>query len=179
MSSEKNNSELFDKEVLNKLYRYAFTLCMNQNDAYDLLQYAVEKYLCNGSTDKQDSALAYVRVVIRNRFIDEYRKKNRFPEDVFEDESTVAIDVSSLEDVVLAELELELVWQRFDPFEKEVLYYWAVEGMTAKEISAHINVPRGTILSRIYRLRKKIESISSDGKASENIVGNISRGSKI
>jgi len=179
MSSERNNSALFDQELLNKLYRYAYTLCMNKDDAYDLLQYALEKYLCKNHDDKYGSAMAYVRVIIRNRFIDEYRKQQKFPEDSFDDDNAIAIDVASLEQVVLAQVELEIVWEKLDIFEREILYYWAVEEMTAAEISTQINVPRGTILSRIYRLRKKIQAINNNGETSGDKVGNKSRGSKL
>ena len=37
--------------------------------------------------------------------------------------------------------DLEIVWQLLDPFEREILYYWAVEEMTAQEISHQIDVP--------------------------------------
>ena len=47
-----------------------------------------------------------------------------------------------------------------DIFEREILYYWAIEGMTAQEISRQIDTPRGTVLSRLYRLRKKFETDS-------------------
>ncbi len=172
-----NDSEVFDKHVLHKLFRYAYSLCVNEDDAYDLLHYALEKYLHNQSSSKQGGAVAYVRTIIRHRFIDEYRKKKRFPEEVFDEESAVAIDVSSLEDIVLAQVELEAVWQKIDPFEREILYYWTIEGMTAQEISQQIGVPRGTVLSRIYRLRKKIQLANND-VVSKNLNDNISRGNK-
>ncbi|MFK5856677.1 MAG: sigma-70 family RNA polymerase sigma factor [Bacteroidota bacterium] len=159
-----NDSMIFDKDVIQKLFRYACTLCINQDDAYDLLQYALEKFLRNQSDTKQITDVVYVRTIIRNRFIDEYRRLKRFPEESYDDESTVAIDVSSLEDNVLAQIELESVWEIFDPFEREILYYWAIEEMTAQEISDQINVPRGTILSRIYRLRRKIEATKDESK---------------
>ncbi len=174
-----SNSNIFDREVLQKLYRYACTLCINQDDAYDLLQYAFEKYLHNQRDSKRGSEVAYLRTIIRNRFIDDYRRKQRFPEDSYDDESPVAIDVVSLEDTVLAEVELEIVWQRFDPFEREILYYWAVEEMSAQEISEQINVPRGTVLSRIYRLRKKIEETTEDNTVIGASSGNASGGNTV
>ena len=162
-----SESTLFDRAILQKLFRYACTLCINQDDAYDLLQYALEKYLQNQSNSKQGSEVAYVRTIMRNRFIDEYRRSKRFPEESYDDESAIAIDVASLEEMVIAQLDLEIIWEKLDPFEREILYYWAIEEMTAQEISSQINVPRGTVLSRIYRLRKKIESESESGKLSE------------
>ena len=179
MSDDMSNSKLFDKEVLQKLFRYACTLCINQDDAYDLLQYALEKYLHNKFASKQKSEVAYVRTIMRNKFIDEYRRSKRFPEESYDDENTVAIDVASLEETVITQVYLEAVWEKFDPFEREILYYWAVEEMTTLEISAQLDVPRGTVLSRIHRLRKKIE-LTKEGSAysEEGASGNLSGGRK-
>ena len=158
---------------MQKLFRYACTLCINQDDAYDLLQYSIEKYLHNRSRSIQGSEMAYVRKIIRNRFIDEYRRLKRFPEDSYDDDVAMDIDITTLEETVLGQVELEIVWKNFDSFEREILYYWAVEEMTAQEISIELDVPRGTVLSRIYRLRKKIESISED------VSGNLTGGSRV
>jgi len=157
------NTRFFDRSELNKLHRYGCVLCVNSDDAYDLLQYAIEKYLQKPAIKKfegktHSSDLSYVRTIMRNRFIDEYRKSVRFPEESYDDSSLVAIDETSLENVVIAEIELESIWKKLDTIEREILYYWAIEGMTALEIADQTGVPRGTILSRLYRLRKKFES---------------------
>ena len=158
---------IFDRPVLQRLYRYGSTLCKDQDDACDLVQYALEKYLQNPAGHKNTNDLAYVRTIMRNRFIDEYRRSSRFPQESYDDDSTVALDESSLEDIVIAQADLEIIWGALDPFEREILYYWAVEEMTAREISIQISVPRGTVLSRIYRVRKKIESETGDGSLTE------------
>lgn len=158
-----SNAHFFDRSELQKLYRYGCVLCTGTDDAYDLLQYAIEKYLQKPDIQKSRSKqhgsdLAYVRTIMRNRFIDEYRKSARFPEERYDDNSPVAIDETSLDDIIIAEIDLEIIWKKLDTFEREILYYWAIEGMTAKEISKQIDVPRGTVLSRLYRLRKKFEA---------------------
>lgn len=157
------NARFFDRSELQKLHRYGCALCINPDDAYDLLQYAIEKYLQKPDIGKftempHNSDLAYVRTIMRNRFIDQYRKSARFPEESYDDNSPMAIDETSLEDIIIAEIELESIWQKLDTIEREILYYWAIEGMTAQEISRYIEVPRGTVLSRLYRLRKKFET---------------------
>lgn len=158
-----SDPKLFDGPVLQRLYRYGCALSSDSDDAYDLLQYALEKYLQHPADRTHASDQAYIRTIMRNRFIDEYRRSNRFPQESYDDASPVAMDETSLEDIVIAQVDLEIVWQLLDPFERELLYYWAVEEMTAQEISSQIDVPRGTVLSRIYRVRKKIETKVSSG----------------
>lgn len=161
-----SDTTMFDRSVLQKLYRYACTLCKDSDDAYDLLHHALEKYLQHPSKRAQAGDLAYVRTIMRNRFIDDYRRSNRFPQDSYDDASPVAMDEHSLEDIVIAQVDLEIVWELLDPFERELLYYWAVEEMSAQEIAGQIDVPRGTVLSRIYRVRKKIETEIRSGRLS-------------
>jgi RNA polymerase sigma-70 factor (ECF subfamily) len=61
-----------------------------------------------------------------------------------------------LEDIVIAEYEVEAIMAILEPLERELLYFWAVEGYTAQEIADWTDSPRGTVLSRIHRLRQKI-----------------------
>lgn len=152
-----SSNDFFNRLELNNLYRYGYALCNNQDDAYDLLQYALEKYLHKPAQYNNSNDLAYVRTTMRNRFIDERRKSSRFPEDEYDDSSLVIIDESTLEDVVVAQLDLEIIWQELKIVEREVLYYWAIEGLTAQEIANQLDVPRSTVLSRLYRIRKKFD----------------------
>lgn len=153
-----SSGNFFNRVEMNNLYRYGYALCNNQDDAYDLLQYALEKYLHKLDRHNDASDLAYVRTTMRNRFIDEYRRSTRFPEEEYDDGLLVAIDETALEDVVVAQLDLEIMWKELNTVEREVLYYWAIEGMTAQEIAVQIGVARGTVLSRLYRIRKKFDT---------------------
>ena len=163
-----SSGNFFNRTELNNLYRYGYALCANQDDAYDLLQYALEKYLHKPARYNDVSDMAYVRTTMRNRFIDEYRKSTRFPQEEYDDGLLVAIDEAALEDVVVAQLDLEIIWKELNTVEREVLYYWAIEGMTAQEIANQIDVPRGTVLSRLYRIRKRFDTKEKNNEISES-----------
>ncbi|NOQ90562.1 MAG: sigma-70 family RNA polymerase sigma factor [Gammaproteobacteria bacterium] len=145
----------FDRSELQKLHRYGCALSKNPDDAYDLLQYAIEKYLQKPNSKKHSNDIAYVQTIMRNRYIDEYRKSTRFTEESYDDNSPVAMDETSLEDICIAQLDLKIIWEKLDTLEREILYYWAVEGKTAQEISNQTDTPRGTVLSRLFRIRRK------------------------
>ena len=161
-----SDGDFFNRDELNNLYRYGYALCTNQDDAYDLLQYALEKYLHKPAGYSNASDLAYVRTTMRNRFIDDCRKSTRFPEEEYDDGSLIAIDETTLENVVVAQFDLEIVWKELNTMEREVLYYWAIEGMTAQEIADQIDVPRGTVLSRLYRIRKRFDTKAENNELS-------------
>lgn len=157
---------MFDRQALNKLYQYAISLCGQEADAYDLLQSSLEKYLkAQQSTAKSvDAPLAYMRRIMRNLYIDQYRHKQRHPSDEFDEEHHSSIsDISSqsLEQITIDRNTLQHLWQQLNDKERELLYMWAVLGHTIDEIASELECPRGTLLARIHRLRKKLHSVST------------------
>jgi RNA polymerase sigma-70 factor (ECF subfamily) len=152
---------LLDRENLQKLHRYAYTLTANEADAYDLLQSAIETSL-NRPSDSVSKTITYLRVIMKNRFIDDYRHKQKFPLENIDDHSPVSIDESSLEDVVIASHDLESLWPTLEPIDREVLFFWAVEGYSMREIADRLEISRGTLLSRIHRLRKRMTAQGDD-----------------
>ena len=152
---------VLDRKNLQKLHRYAYALTANEADAYDLLQSAIESSL-NRPSDNVNKTIAYIRVIMRNRFIDEYRHKQTFPLENIDDHSPVSMDESSLEDVVIASHDLASLWKTLEPVDREVLFFWAVEGFSMREIADKLEISRGTLLSRIHRLRKKLAAKAGD-----------------
>jgi RNA polymerase sigma factor (sigma-70 family) len=152
---------LLERKDLQKLQRYAYSLTANEADAYDLLQSAIETSL-NRPADSVSKTISYIRMIMKNRFIDAYRHRQSFPLDDIYDHSPVSMDGSSLEDIVIAGHDLDALWTRLEPIDREVLFFWAVEGYSMSEIAEKLEVSRGTLLSRIHRLRKRLTTESDD-----------------
>ncbi|MGF1548574.1 MAG: RNA polymerase sigma factor [Thiotrichales bacterium] len=153
---------MFDSDTLNRLYRYAYSLTGHKVEAEDLLQDGLERYLRAGQKSV-DNPLAYVRRILRNGFIDGLRRKNLHPEIQYSEEFEAQdIDMRTLESIMVDQDLLARIWLQLAPFEREILYFWAVEGMTVQEVSNELGTPRGTILSRIHRLRARLRAESSD-----------------
>ncbi len=146
----------FTEAQLNQLYQYALVLCDQPADAYDLLQTSLEQYLPKRA--QVDDPMAYVRRTIRNRWIDTHRKEvirenyENSPPDIAE---------STLENIVIQQDLLKKIWQQLGSEERELLYYWAVLECSVTEISQELGIPRGTLLSRLHRMRKRIEEQSN------------------
>jgi len=161
---------VFDKQQLNQLYRYCYALTVHRDDAYDLLQSALEKYLKN-PPNASYSESAYLRKIIRNQFIDNIRRINsvKFESfdsgtfddtngaDYFDHQDVIAINSSALDEMLINEEMVDWIWSILDTVEREIVFLWAVEGYTAAEVATELDMPRGTVLSRIHRLRKKIK----------------------
>lgn len=148
-----------DEATLNRLYRYCCALTGNDASAYDLLQDGMERYLKrDASLGAPDCPEAMLRRILRNRFIDTYRADRSDCEEPYDEQRPGALSLGfqGLEDTLIARQDLEALWQQLGPLERELLHLWAVEGHTAQEVADLLDEPRGTVLSRIHRLRRRL-----------------------
>lgn len=152
---------MFDKDALQKLYRYSYSLTCDEHDAYDLLQGSLEKFIKSDVVANQPAA--YMKRIIYNRFIDEYRRQQKVQFESLEESSLPAdFDVQTLEELLVNEDMAKQILQSLEPDEREIMYCWAVEGFSTSEIAEKFEKPKGTILSKIYRMRKKLVKQFSD-----------------
>ncbi len=159
---------VFDRPALDRLYQYAISLCGAEADAYDLLQSALERYLQAQRKKNQqiENPQAYMRQIIRNSFIDLHRQQRVYNSDEFDEQiHTKVPDISShsLENLVIEQDLLEKIWQHLNFNERELLYLWGLLGHTIDEIALELQCPRGTLLARIHRLRKKLQKTQTLG----------------
>ena len=149
---------MFDEKQLNGLYRYCFSLTGEEHESYDLLQSSIEKFL-KANISGVDNKIAYIKKIIRNHYIDACRKNSKIDEEQYDETVTyVDMNTNSLEKVVASQYQVEAVWQQLTVSEREIMYFWAVEGYTTDELAEFLGMPRGTLLSKIHRLRKRLEA---------------------
>jgi len=146
---------MFDQDTLNKLYRFSYSLTLNDSDAYDLLQNSLEKFIKNQS--KKDNDLAFMYRIIRHQFIDDYRKNSKHQTLPFEEQEYIDFDVKTLESISIDADLIEQLITYLDPLEREILFYWAIEGYTTQQIADMLTMPKGTVLSKIHRMRLRIK----------------------
>ncbi len=157
------SDKMLDETQLQTLYQYAMVLSQHRDDAYDLLQSAVESYLIKVKRGTQviECPVAYVRTLIRNRYIDHYRYRQRWQSESFEELALYDISPVDLEQVVIDSDELQGIWTQLSVEDRDILYHWAVLGYSTDEACALLDMPRGTFLSRIHRLRKRCQAMSN------------------
>jgi RNA polymerase sigma-70 factor (ECF subfamily) len=59
-----------------------------------------------------------------------------------------------------------------NPVEREILYFWAIEGFSTTEVAKIMKMPKGTVLSKIHRMRIAIKqrfSIDNDNKTARQL----------
>lgn len=155
-----NHSVRLTPEDLQSLFQYAHTLCQHRDDAYDLVQSSVERYLkeCQSGA-KVRKPLAYIRTLIRNRFIDQFRHHQRWPSQPYEETSDYDISPLDIESLHINQQALAQVWKTLSPQDRDILYHWAILGYSTDEACAHLGMARGSFLSRIHRLRKQCKTL--------------------
>ncbi len=147
---------MFTKKDLTMFFRYCLSLTGDAHLADDLLQCCFEKYV-KLDTSKVQNAKAYFRRIIRNQFIDDQRKKgNQLKYELDENAAVIQLDLKSLDDIIVEREMVATILHSLAPLEREILFLWAVEGFSLQEISNDLGIPKGTLLSRLHRLKIKI-----------------------
>lgn len=141
-------------DVLPGLRRFAASLAGNLADADDLLQSTVERLLRRGLPDDAE-VLPWALRVCRNLWIDELRSR-KVRRDAAGDPAVAGERIVHGERQVLGEMtlaELQRVLSSMPDEQRAVIELVAVEGHSYKEAAAVLDVPIGTIMSRLARAR--------------------------
>lgn len=161
--------EHFEREALPHLdavYRVALRLAGNAGDAEDLSQETMLKaFRAWHQYRPGTNAKAWLLTILRNTFINQYRRARQRPEtvDVHEAEKfTVFRDVQDAdpEGTFFAQLVDDDVLRAIDalPDEfRETVVLSDVEGLSYAEIAEVTGVPIGTVKSRLFRARQQLQ----------------------
>jgi len=168
---------MLNKDELNHLYRYALSLSAREEVAYDLVQGAVERYLKKHSVSKIliEKPLAYLKTIIRNLYFDLERHKKVVPMVSIESKEVSYIEPldDSMEDMLINQQEVLQLLGCLNVEENELLYLWAVEEHTVDEIAHIYKKPKGTVLSKLHRLKKRIreqlQSLNVQAKVKDQV----------
>ncbi|ROS05325.1 RNA polymerase sigma-70 factor (ECF subfamily) [Sinobacterium caligoides] len=145
---------MFTSTELNQLYQYAHILTNDRDDAYDLLQNCLEKFLRRRPITL--SKMGYLKKMIKHQFIDQYRHQHRYPKEALCSVNETHALPHSLEKTMIDQQTLERLWLKLPSADRELLYLWAVEGLTHRQIGQRLQRPIGTVLSQVHRLKKKL-----------------------
>ncbi|MGH9456029.1 MAG: RNA polymerase sigma factor [Thermoanaerobaculia bacterium] len=140
-------------QSLDEGFRYALSLTHDRSEAEDLVQDAVTTML----RKRASWDLPYLFATIRNRFIDSWRRKLKISLVPLERGAIFGRQAESAEsfDCLEAAL-LHEALGTLRPDERETLFLAVVEGYTADEIGRLSGRPRGTVLSLLFRAKKKL-----------------------
>ncbi|MDX1672857.1 MAG: sigma-70 family RNA polymerase sigma factor [Balneolaceae bacterium] len=163
----------FEEEIiphLDAMYNFALRLTSDPNDAEDLVQDTIVKaYRFFSSYEKGTNAKAWLFRILKNSYINNYRKKSKQPNQVDYDEVSTfyetiraeRTDTSDLEDRMYRELIDDDITKALEELPEDfrtVVLLCDIEGFTYEEIANMLDVPIGTIRSRLHRGRNLLKA---------------------
>ncbi|MCQ4607004.1 sigma-70 family RNA polymerase sigma factor [Corynebacterium pseudogenitalium] len=162
--------------LLDQLYGGALRMTRNPQDAEDLVQETFLKaYNAFDSFKPGTNLKAWMYRIMTNTYINSYRKKKRRPletsaEDVTDHQlyTTSSHDSTGLESAEVEALKVmpnSRISEALNALNEDyrmVVYYADVEGMAYKEIAEVMDIPLGTVMSRLHRGRKQLREMLKD-----------------
>ena len=153
-----NQNELITE--MPKLRKFAGKLTRNATEAEDLLQSTLLRALEKKTYFETDTDLfKWTSKIMYNIFVTDYRRKTKFetqydPESYLEKITTEATQESKAE---LANVKRAMMKMKQD--QREILILICVQGMRYEEVSEMLQIPVGTVRSRLSRARERLQII--------------------
>lgn len=142
-----------------KLRRFALSLCGNAQDADDLVQAACEKALRNAAQFEPGTRMdSWMYRIVQTLWLDDRRRAARrgpavSPEDAFlSDEGKAA----SLPEDRMMLARARAAMQELPEGQRVVLSLVAIEGLSYREAAETLDLPLGTVMSRLSRAREAL-----------------------
>jgi len=166
--------EIFENEFLphvEALKTFAYYLTYNDNDANDLVQETYMKaFRFAEKFDQGTNAKAWLFRILKNAYINDYRKKSKQPDrvdfedvinyhksDEVSDNKYLNLKEESIDDMMGDEITKAI---NSLPSEfRTVILLADIEDFSYKEISKIIDVPIGTVRSRLFRARNTLKEL--------------------
>ena len=142
---------------LDSLYNFAYRLTQNREEANDLVQEAsLRGYRYFHQFEPGSNFKGWIFAILRNIFINQYRKKHKEPTLVNYEDMEEFISVPEATGVT-EEIFSESVQKSVDELPEElrtVIILFYLEGLSYKEIAQIIHCPIGTVMSRLFMSRQ-------------------------
>ncbi len=175
--TDKEKNEIFELEFLphiHSMYNFGYRLTLDRDDAKDLVQDTYFKaYRFVESFQKGTNAKAWLFRILKNSFINDYRKKIKEPSkvDYQEVESyynsedvdrqiTPDLRVDALKDMIGDEISNAL--NSLDVDFRTVIILCDLEGFKYEEMAKILDIPIGTVRSRLHRARQLLKEKLSE-----------------
>ena len=165
MASAKFQNNLMSLQ--SNLLNFAYMLTSNRDDAYDLLQDTTLKALDNEEKYADNTNFkGWVFTIMRNIFINNYRRAGRAATVVDTTENLYHLNLSQDSGLETPEgsfgaAEITAAIEEFAD-EYRIPFSMHVAGYKYNEIADEMNLPLGTVKSRIFFARKKLQERFAD-----------------
>lgn len=166
--TEGQKHRIFESEFLphiDAMYNFAYRITYDEDMAKDLLQdtfYKAFRFL--ESFHEGTNAKAWLFRILKNSFINEFRKKSKEPSMVDYQDVETYYNSDDVNEIITSDLRVEVLQDMIGDEVSNALNALAVdfriviilcdlEGFTYEEMSKILDIPIGTVRSRLHRAR--------------------------
>ncbi|MGH6944289.1 MAG: sigma-70 family RNA polymerase sigma factor [Geminicoccaceae bacterium] len=150
------------------LRRYARYLTRDVDRADDLVQECLVRAVAKRRSWQPGTNLrAWLFVILRNAYISELRQDRREPRASEVAEDDPGFSVAGRQEAQLALLDVQRAFERLSGEHRETLLLVAVEGLSYEEAAVIVEVPVGTVRSRLSRARAALREMLRGPEADE------------
>lgn len=152
------------KASIPALRRYALALSRDGNLADDLVQDCLERALRARKSWRQDGPVqAWMFRILQNLYRDEMRRRPRQPHLVpVEALDTASGGASGGQDAHMELRDVHAAMGRLPDDQRATLLLVAVEGLTYEQAAQVLDIPRGTLMSRLARARAGLRAMTGE-----------------
>jgi len=170
--SDKEKDDVFGKEFfphINAMYNFAYRLTFDEDDAKDLVQDTFMKaYRFINSFQQGTNAKAWLFRILKNSFINDFRKKSKQPSKVDYQEVESYYNSEKVDSPITSDLRVESVQHMIgdeisnalnalDVDFRTVIILCDLEGFKYDEMAKILDIPIGTVRSRLHRARNLLK----------------------
>jgi len=150
--------------LLPRLRRFGRALTHHREDADDLVQIAVERALRHLDHWQEGTRLdSWLFRIMKNAWIDEGRARGRRSDVLAPEEAGEHVGHSETESRIVR-LSIEAAMARLPEDQRTAVSLVLVEGLPYKEAADVLDVPIGTLTSRLARGRLALQQMLGDGE---------------
>jgi RNA polymerase sigma-70 factor, ECF subfamily len=145
--------------LLPRLRRFARNLVRNPDDADDVVQIAVERALLRLDQWRSDARLdSWLFRILRNAWIDEVRARARRAKVLMPEEAGEQIGEATMEREI-DRWSAETALARLPEDQRLAVSLVLIEGLSYKDAAGVLDVPLGTLTSRLARGREALQDM--------------------
>ena len=156
--------ELFRQELtrlIPQLRRYAYALVNQADTADDLVQDCLERALTRHHLwDPSRPMKPWLMTLLHNIYANKARKYHRSPGLISIDDTEELADNSNTSELSLRELQHSL--DQLSEEHRQVILLTGLEQMSYKETATILDIPVGTLMSRLSRARNNLRQIMNE-----------------
>jgi RNA polymerase sigma-70 factor (ECF subfamily) len=158
-------SQSFQEELvalLPRLRRFARNLTRSPHDADDMVQIAVERAITRSDQRRPDQRLdGWMFKIVRNAWIDEVRSRGRREKIFVESQAGEHVGSETIEKEATL-MSVQAAMLRLPEEQRMAVSLVLIEGLPYKEAAAVLEVPIGTLTSRLARGREALQALLGD-----------------